>query len=129
MDPRGPDHPARQRDEANRPQGQGPQGDIGRFTGFLSMVDNYSKLASNPESAGIAAVVSAGDVFRKKGPEAAIDYFNKILPEVTMDGVKRAIRLQLADLYKANKQEEKALEQLQILMMATPTSTSESPKK
>ena len=130
-DPRGPNHPARQRDEANRPQAGVPGGDFGRFNGYLSMVDTYSKLARDPEAAGVAAVVSAGDVLRRKGPEAAIDYFNKILPEVSMDGVKRAIRLQLVDLYKDNKQEDKALEQLQMLMTATATTAapSESLKK
>ncbi len=104
---------------------QGPQsaapgagGDIGRFGGYITMVGQYSKLAADPEASGVAAVISAGDVLRRKGPQAGIEYFTKLLPEVKMEAVKRAIRLQLIDLYKVNKQDDKALEELKSLMTA-----------
>jgi len=105
--------------------GQGPtasapgaQGDVNRFGGYLTMVGQYSKLAADPEASGVAAVISAGDVLRRKGPQAGIDYFTKILPSVKIDAVKRAIHLQLIDLYKAAKQEDKALEELSTLITA-----------
>ncbi len=104
---------------------QSPQGapaggtnDVMRYQGYLSMVAQYSKMAGDPESAGVAAVVSAADVLRRGGPQEAINYFTKLLPEVKIDAVRRAIRLQLVDLYKAVKQDDKALEQLHVLITA-----------
>jgi hypothetical protein len=93
------------------------------------MVSQYSKLAGDPEATGVAAVVSASDVLRRKGPQAAIDYFTKLLPDVKQDAVKRAIRLQLVDLYKASRQDDKALEQLSNLITADAEAPSEMSKK
>lgn len=110
--------------DGGRGQGQPPE--IARFNAYLSMVDSYSKLARDPDASGVAAVVSAADVLRSKGPQAAIDFFNKMLPDVKSDTVRRAIRLQLIDLYKASNQPDKALEQLQTLITAA---TGESASK
>src|SRR5205823_1158911 len=85
---------------------------------WLEIVDRYSKLSSDPDSAGIAAVVSAGDILRPRGADAAIEYFNKLLPEAKSPSVQRAIRLQLVDLYKNAGQGDKALEVLHDLIVA-----------
>jgi hypothetical protein len=83
---------------------------------YIEVVDRFSKLAQDPQAAGVAAVVSASDLLRQRGPDKAIGYFNKVLPEVSDPAVRRAIRIQLADLYKQTGETEKALEQLDMLM-------------
>jgi predicted negative regulator of RcsB-dependent stress response len=92
---------------------------------YFDLVNQYSKMASDPQSAGVAAVVAASDILKPRGAEAAITWFNKVLPETKNPAVQRAIRTQLADLYKQSGQADKALEQLQALMTeagAGPTS-------
>jgi hypothetical protein len=111
------------RDNNRRPPAPVPP-EIQRFQSYIAMVTQYGKLAADPEATGVAAVVSAGDILRKSGPQAAIDFFTKTLPDVKFDAVKRAIRLQLVDLYKANNQQDKALEQLQVLITADNTATA-----
>jgi len=125
---RGPGGPGRDGDRGpGGPMGRGPGpqtaapgagGDINRFGGYISMVGQYSKLAADPEASGVAAVISAGDVLRRKGPQEGINFFTTILPSVKIEAVKRAIHLQLIDLYKANKQDDKALEELKVLITA-----------
>jgi len=105
-----------------RPDGGGPGfqgGPMRQFEimrGYLEIVDRYSKISSDPTTAGIAAVVSAAEVLKPRGPDAAIEYFNKILPEVKNESVARAIRAQLAEFYKASGQQDKSLEQLHMLI-------------
>lgn len=128
-DDRGPGNDRRppRPDQADGKQGIPPE--MARFQGYLTMVTQYGKLASDPEASGVAAVVSAADVLRKGGPQEAINFFVKILPDVKQDAVRRAIRLQLVDLYKAANQPDKALEQLSNLITADGASASESTKK
>lgn len=89
--------------------------------GYLELVDRYTQMSSNPTNAGIAAVITANDILKSRGADAAIEYFTKLLPDVKDAAVQRAIRVQLADLYKNSNQGDKALEQLRALM------TSEAP--
>ena len=91
--------------------------------GYLEIVDRYARLAHDPSTSGIAAVVAANDLLRPKGADAGIEYFNKLLPEVKSPAVQRAIRLQLAELYKISGKADQALEQLKMLMIAEPGPT------
>jgi hypothetical protein len=98
---------------------------------YIEVVDRLSKLSQDPQAAGVAAVVSASDLLRQSGPRIAIGHFNKTLPEVADPAVRRAIRIQLADLYKQVGDTDKALEQLDLLMKSkgeqlTAPTTSES---
>ena len=92
--------------------------------GYLDVVDRYAKISTDPTTAGIAAVISAAEVLKPRGPDAAIEYFNKVLPEVKNESVARAIREQLAELYKAAGQQDKSLEQLHTLMSGAPPTES-----
>ena len=102
--------------------------------GYLDTVDRYSRMAHNPNHAGIAAVVAAvvaaGDILKPRGTDAAIDYFTKLLPEVKSPAVQRAVRLQLVDLYKQAGKQDEALEQLKLLMTADaePAAKSDAPQ-
>lgn len=107
------------------PDVQGSLDQVGPFIEimekYLYLVDHMARLADNPTASGIAAVLRTGDVF-KEHPQDAIEYFNKILPDVKNDSVRRAIRIQLADLYQKTNQQDKALEQLRELMVFAPAS-------
>src|SRR5262245_50160457 len=85
-----PDRPPRF-DDAPRPPGA-PGAQIDMMRGYLDVVDRYTRLARDPVAAGIGAVITANDILRPRGADAAIDYFNKILPEVKNEAVQRAIR-------------------------------------
>jgi hypothetical protein len=116
------------------PMGGGPGGRMGmgdgsddprlrRFElmrGYLDAVDRYARLAHDPQMSGIAAVVTANDILKPRGADAAIDYFSKLLPDVKSPAVARAIRIQLVDLYKAAGKQDQAMEQLKQLIIAAP---------
>jgi len=87
---------------------------------YLDVFDRYSRLSRDPTAAGVAAVVTSGEILRARGADTAIAYFIKVLPDVKNESVQRAIRLQLIELYKMSGQQDKALEHLQTLMVSAP---------
>jgi len=95
-------------------------GQLDAMRNYLDVFDRYSRLSRDPTAAGVSAVVSAGEILRARGADSAIAYFNKVMPEVKNESVQRAIRLQLIELYKMSGQQEKALEQLENLMVNAP---------
>jgi hypothetical protein len=104
--------------------GEGPEGrmrHIEMMRGYLEVVDRYARMATDPDRAGIAAVVTAADILKPRGADTAIEYFNKIMPETKSPAVQRAIRLQLIELYKMSGKQDEALTQLKSLMTAEPT--------
>ncbi len=82
------------------------------FQGYMMMVEQSARMSRDPSTSGVAAVVMAGDMLRKKGPEAAIDYYMKLLPDVKDPTIERSIRFQLVELYKRTNQDDKALNEL-----------------
>lgn len=84
---------------------------------YLYVVDHLTRMSENATAVGVAAALQANELLKSR-PQEAIDYFNKLLPDVKNEAVKRAIRLELADLYKNNNQKDKALDQLRELMAA-----------
>jgi hypothetical protein len=88
--------------------------------GYLDAVDRYARLAHDPAMSGIAAVVTASDLLKKRGTDAGIDYFTKLLPQVKSPAIGRAIRIQLVDLYRSAGKNDEALNQLKELMLAEP---------
>jgi len=95
-------------------------GQLDAMRNYLDVFDRYSRLSRDPAAAGVAAVVTAGEILRARGPDSAITYFTKVLPDVKNETVQRAIRLQLIELYKMSGQQDKALEQLESLMTGAP---------
>jgi thioredoxin-like negative regulator of GroEL len=104
----------------NRPGGQRPNDPLGRMLNYLEIVERYGKITKDGTSAGVAAVIAANDLLRPAGNKAAIEFFTKMLEETKNDTVKRAIRLQLVDLYRLTGDRDKALEHLKILMTEAP---------
>jgi hypothetical protein len=110
--PGGPDGGAQFRDV--------PMRQFDMMRGYIDLVDRFSRLSRDPSTAGVAAVISAADLLKPRGADAAIEYFNKMLPEVKSEAVQRAIRIQLVELYKNAGQQDKALEQLDVLIKGAP---------
>ncbi|HEX2973435.1 MAG TPA: hypothetical protein VHP11_13960, partial [Tepidisphaeraceae bacterium] len=53
-----------------------------------------------------------------------VEFFEKLLPQVKNEAVRRAIQLQLTELYKAAGQQDKAMEQLESLIISAPAMPS-----
>jgi len=88
--------------------------------GYIDLVDRIARLSRDPTTAGVAAVISAADLLKARGADAGIEYFTRMLDSAKSDPVKRAIRIQLIELYKQAGQQDKAMEQLTELINAAP---------
>jgi hypothetical protein len=88
--------------------------------GYIELVDRIARLSRDPTTAGVAAVISAADILKPRGADAGIEYFTKVLDSAKSEAVKRAIRIQLIELYKQSGQQDKAMEQLSELINAAP---------
>jgi hypothetical protein len=97
--------------------------------GYLDAVDRYARLAHDPQMSGIAAVVTASDMLKPRGADAAIEYFTKLLPDVKSPAVQRAIRIQLVDLYKQAGKTDQAMDQLKQLITAAPEAPDQTGPK
>jgi predicted negative regulator of RcsB-dependent stress response len=86
---------------------------------YLFVVDHLARMSENPTSSAIAAALQVNEILKDQ-PQQAIDYFNRTLPDVKNDSVRRVIRLQLAELYRRTSQPDKALEQIRELMILAP---------
>lgn len=90
---------------------------------YLFVVDHLARMSDNPTASAIAAALQVSEILKDK-PQDAIDYFNRTLPDVKSDSVRRVIRLQLADLYRKSGQPDKALEQIRELMILAPAGSA-----
>jgi hypothetical protein len=91
------------------------------FQGYMMMVEQSARMSRDESTSGVAAVIMAGDLMKKKGPEATISYYNGLLSDVKDPAVERAIRFQLVELYKRSNQPDKALGELTHLITGKPT--------
>lgn len=93
------------------------------FRGYLDTVQRYSALSRDPADAAVAAVVTAADLLRSKGPKASIEYFKPILEELSRasdpasSAAEAAVRMQLAEAYHAAGQDADALNVLRTLIV------------
>lgn len=81
---------------------------------LLELVLTYDEIASDPGTAGVAAVMAVEEHVEEASEAAAL--FEEVLPSVTNPKVKRAIRLKLVDVYGDMDQPKKSLEQLKLLI-------------
>jgi hypothetical protein len=91
------------------------------FQGYMMMIEQSARMSRDASASGVAAAVMAGDLLRKKGPEAAISYYTGLLPDIKDPTIERAVRFQLVELYKRTNQEEKALGELTRLITGKAT--------
>jgi hypothetical protein len=80
-------------------------------------VEHTAAIADNAGTSGVQAVVEAREFLRARDPQVSIDFFTKALYDVKNRTVQRQIRMTLYDLYKQQNQNDRALDQLQQLMM------------
>mgnify|MGYP001483994025 FL=1 len=71
-------------------------------------------VAFEPESAGLIAVGGLKDDRRKSAE--IIEDLEKLLKQTKTLGLRNSIRLTLRDLYRAERQDEKALEHLRVML-------------
>ncbi|MGD0462754.1 MAG: hypothetical protein ABSB74_09720 [Tepidisphaeraceae bacterium] len=80
-------------------------------------VEHMAAVAKDPEASGVQAVFEARDLLKSKEPQVAIDFFTKAMYDTKSRAVQREIRLTLYQLYKGQGQTDKALDQLQQLIV------------
>lgn len=88
---------------------------------FMDLVSRYGELAKDPSLSSVSAIITANDLLRAKGPQAGIDYFKKLQPDVKDATVQRAIRLMLIDLYRRSNQTDAAMAEIDALIRNAPT--------
>jgi hypothetical protein len=79
--------------------------------------EHTAAIANTAETSGVQAVVQARELLKNQNPQVSLDFFNKALFDVKNRAVQRQIRMELFDLYKQQGQSDKAMDQLQQLMM------------
>ncbi len=84
---------------------------------YLWFVEHSAAIANSADATGVQAVIEAKDLLRSKDPQVSIDFFTKALYDSKSRPVQRAIRMTLYDLYKGQGQNDKALDQLQQLII------------
>jgi predicted negative regulator of RcsB-dependent stress response len=89
---------------------------IEMLRGYMDVVDRYTRLARDPVASAIAAIVTAKDIHKQRGNDAAIAFLTKALSEAKNDAVQRAIRFQLVEVYREAGQQDKAVEMLSALI-------------
>jgi len=97
---------------------QGMSAQLRLLRDLIGLIDDVNKIASSPSASGVAAVMSVKDQI--KSNEDTIAYLERLLPQTSDPAVQRAIRIQLADLYKNTGQREKALAHLERLITNRP---------
>ncbi|HEX4053455.1 MAG TPA: hypothetical protein VHX86_04245 [Tepidisphaeraceae bacterium] len=83
---------------------------------FLWGVEHTAAIAKDPDAAGIEAVFAARALLKTKEPQVAIDFFNKALYDSKSRTVQREIRIVLCHLYEDQGQNDKALDEAQMLI-------------
>lgn len=94
------------------PQGPGPA----QFAMFAEVIGRLSDMAGNSQAVGVLAVGGLKDDIRRK-PADIIKDLEGLLGQVKAQAIRNALRLSLKDLYKAQGEDDKALEQLRNLVL------------
>ena len=85
--------------------------------GYIWGVEHAAEIAKDPDSTGVQAVIEANELLKSRDPQVALDFFNKALYDTKSRPVQRQIRIVLYHLYQQAGQHDKALDQLQQLIV------------
>jgi len=80
-------------------------------------MEHTTAIATSADASGVQAVVLARDLMKQQSPQVALDFFNKAVYEVKNRAAQRQIRFTLFELYRDQGQTDKAMDQLQQVMM------------
>ena len=97
-----------------QPHGWGSVDGSIKYNEFL---EQNVRLAKDADATGVEAVIYAAAMFHDKDPQAEIDFCTKALQDTKSRPVQREIRLELFQKYRQLGMDDKALDQLQQLMM------------
>lgn len=86
-------------------------------TEYNEFVQQNAALAKDADSTGVEAVIYAAAALRSKTPEEQIQFFNGVLQETKSRPVQREIRFALYEMYRAQGQVDKELDQLHQLII------------
>jgi hypothetical protein len=84
---------------------------------YNEFLEQNVRLAKDADATGVEAVIYAAAMFHDKEPQAQIDFLTKALQNTKSRPVQREIRLELFRKYRQEEMDDKALDQLQQLMM------------
>ena len=96
---------------------------VGLFKEYMELIGQFARVAEDPTNAGVAAVIYTDDILQTRPPHEAVEYYQKLLPEVKDPAVRRAIHLRLAEHYRMSNQPDEALAELRQLIIAAPAAT------
>jgi hypothetical protein len=85
--------------------------------GYIWGVEHAAEIAKDADSTGVQAVIEADHLLKSRDPQVALDFFNKALYDTKSRAVQREIRFVLYRLYEQTGQHDKALDQLQQLIV------------
>jgi hypothetical protein len=86
-----------------------------RMGGMIQFIGHMGDALFNPQIAGMIAVGGLKDEMRAK-PEDKIKFFEAQLEKTKSLGLRNAIRMVLKDLYKAQSDDAKAMDQLKAML-------------
>ncbi|WP_428389789.1 hypothetical protein [Mucisphaera sp.] len=88
--------------------------EIELFSRLLGLVHEVADIAEDEGVAGVAAVMGVEDYIEE--PRERIAFFERVMPETDHPTIRRAIRLELSELYGETGQREKGLAMLEALI-------------
>ena len=102
-------------DEAMPPVGGGSSVDA--HNAYLWGVEHAAFIDKDADSSGVQAVIEAASSLKNQPPQVQLDFFNKAFYETKNRAVQRQIRFELHRLYSEQGQNDKAMDQLEQLMI------------
>jgi hypothetical protein len=102
-------------DDSTPPTGAGGTVDV--HNAYLWGVEHTALIDKDADASGVRAVIDAGESLKSQPPQVQLDFFNKALYETKNRAVQRQIRFELYRLYSGQGQNDKAMDQLEQLMI------------
>jgi predicted negative regulator of RcsB-dependent stress response len=84
---------------------------------FVDTIQKLSDLAKDPVASGVAAAMDAKDQLAKVSPSSASSFLEETLRDAKQPAIRRAIRMQLIDIYKNTGNVEDAKKHLKAIML------------
>ncbi|MEO0965145.1 MAG: hypothetical protein AAFY08_08490 [Planctomycetota bacterium] len=82
-------------------------------TRVMDIVEQMTEVAKDPDASAIAAIISVSDHHDER---EQVEFLEGVLQETSSETVRRAIRMQLIEVYKHSDRMDKAAEQARMLI-------------
>lgn len=87
--------------------------ELDAVTRVMDIVEQMTEVAKDPDAAAIAAIISVSDHHDER---EQVEFLEGVLQETSSETVRRAIRMQLIEVYKHSDRMDKAAEQARMLI-------------